>query len=1131
MNVSTISMRRGIFLLLTTLFIFSAYSRQISPQEAAAFATDFFNKDFSAHQTAKRVIINASSELSITDDNAEQPYYIFNNGDNKGFVIIAGDDRVSPILGYSDSGCFSSDNQPPQLTGILQAFAKGLEELPASAPAHPSWTSPGNSVLANRGKVLKTVCWGQGAPYNLRCPNNAPAGCVATAMAIVMRYHNWPETGRNRHKINAKRFLDFSKVNFNWELMENPGTQEWTQEGADEVAKLLKNLGTAIDMTYSASGSGASDALVGRYLFDYFKYSAECQTIHRHSFSDSEWNDLIVNEIDNDRPVIYGGYSATEGGHEFVVDGYEHGMYHVNWGWDGYSNGFFDINELLGFNLSQSMVININPDKEDTDFEKYSRLFVDKCYQTTIGPVYEPCGVNISTENIVAGEPFYLSVGQLEVIDEEFNCGLALAIVDENDNIKGYIYNVGDPITEDLHPSKEAFTYFFTDATGGMAYGDIYEEYMSDNNNIYSEIQPMKVFTDCSDICPTDRLQLMARRIADVIPGEPYEDYSFIEDRWKIVAGTKETPTSIPVSGWKPVGATLSWSLSDGVELMAPSGVPENFAMRNSCNEFWLLHGNGLCRAFVNGVPTALHPNSKGSSLQIYPIEDHYDITVDFIPIEKADKLNVNVTTPGTLSDVLQGKDLTKIVELTVSGKIDMRDLVFIKNNLPYLVTLDLGNTDICAFDKWEANSICSLDGITSTINSATLTNLVLPNTLEHIGENAIFCDNLYAIKLPSSLKKMDGLFENFLYQNNALSSNHLRSVLVDTVVPFEMDEGGIYVATHGRVDMDAYPTTLIVPTGAKQAYSNAQGWKDFTEIIELDKPACGDRIIDGVRFVAVGDHAEVRSSYFFDLPEHMVIPDSVSFDGVKVPVTYVGVWSIEGIYGRDYPHARYITFGENIKYIDSGSIYSAGEIIYALCDGVIHYLHSRYVDGVNHKYDYYYPYLYPKALPGYYYEDTYNLYCPGGVACKDDILLAAMHEMWNYNLDSKNGIVRIAPVIDGLVFDEIVINGEKQPVSSTNFYYFSPGTESLDIVVNYNLHHRQSMSTHYTPEFNSTYAQSDFSGIESIEFGNRPQNLRVYTLTGIKLLQDASEKDIDSLVPGLYIITDGIHTKKVAIE
>lgn len=1116
---------RRLFFLAATVIAFSAHSRQITPQEADSIASDFF----SSTTTAQSLLKHTSSGRQTGPDTIAQPYYVFDNDNGRGFVIIAGDDRISKILGYSADARFTPGNLPPQLSYMLECLAGRLGTLPSYAPQHPSWTTARREAGTSGSKVLETACWGQGEPYNKLCPDEAPAGCVATAMAIVMKYHNWPATGRNRHKVNAKNFIDFSTISFNWELMDNPGDREWTPEGADEVAMLTKTLGDAVDMVYNSAGSAASDALLGRYLYDYFKYSVNCQTIHRHSFSDTEWNHLITNEIDNQRPIIYGGYSATDGGHEFVIDGYEGVMYHVNWGWDGSANGFFDINELLGFSANQSMVINIMPEQQGENTGKYSRLFVDKCYQSSIGPIYEPCGVNISTENIVPGEPFYCSIAQLEVIDEQYNCALALAIVDENGNVKDYLHPYETGPDDGFNLPKEVLSCFFSDALGGSIGAIGMPDVFSDYNNAYSDIPPMKVCTDCTNLRPTDRLQLMARRIPDVVPDEPYDDYSFIEDEWKIVAGTLETPTSIPVAAYSPKGATLTWTVPDGIEIMSLSGVPENYAMRNSCNHFRILHGNGICSIMVNGTPANLSPNTVGSELQIYPTGDHYDIAVDFTTPDKATRLNINMTSPGSLCDLLQGHDLTKIIELRITGKIDARDLIFIRTCIPYLVSLDLQDTEICEYDQFKANSISSPTGMETLIESSTITHLFLPNTLEHIGLNAISCLNLRAIRLPSSLKKMDGLFVNFLYQNNALSSNNLRTVLIDRPTPFEMDKGAIHITTHGRDDMGSYPTTLVVPKGAKDAYANAQGWKDFTEIIEMENPAVGDTVIDGTRYVGVGDHAEVRNSYFFDLPEHLIIRDSVSFNGVKVPVTDIAIYSFEGIYGRVYPHAKYITLSKNLKAIHPGAFYYTGSTFYGLYNGTIPYIYPRYENGVLRMFDYYYPFLYPETTPNYDYSH-YNIYCPGGFIHNDDLPTGQTHEMWEYGIDSRNGIVKIKPAIDGIVLDEIIIDGEKNAPSTSSLYRFTAAPEFPDITVRYTLHGHQAMTTRYTPEFNSALPQSDLSCIEPV-MQDVDSNPSVYSIDGIMLIQNASQSQIDALVPGLYIVRDGMSVRKILVH
>ncbi|MDE5874359.1 MAG: C10 family peptidase, partial [Muribaculaceae bacterium] len=247
----------------------AANARQISPQEAASVASEFLS--------AKSMTTRAADEpLRVTDSNdlkSEQPYYVFNNSGSNGFVIVSGDDRFAKILGYSDHGSFDFKNMPPQLKALLDQFAENSAKSSTWKGTHPSWNASSFQTRADEEVLLQTANWGQNAPYNADCPNmgeqNAPTGCVATAMAIVMKYHKWPET-------------------YNWDAMpmeintENPTPNP-------ELARLMKDAGEAVFMAYGPTESGANMNWVGHRMQQVFHYSPECQFITKQNFTADKW--------------------------------------------------------------------------------------------------------------------------------------------------------------------------------------------------------------------------------------------------------------------------------------------------------------------------------------------------------------------------------------------------------------------------------------------------------------------------------------------------------------------------------------------------------------------------------------------------------------------------------------------------------------------------------------------------------------------------------------------------------------------------------------------------------------------------------------------------------------------------
>lgn len=332
-------------------FAIFANARQITSHEAAAIASEFLQTSSMGLKAGKpvtpRQVKAQYSSRTLEDD---QPYYVFSTADNRGFVIVSGDDRGKKILGYSDTANFDIENMPPQLKVMLNQYTEQISNLSGDAP-DSSWLAPSHLSSDEKGILLETANWGQGYPYNTQCPIidgvQAPTGCVATAMAIVMKYHNWPE-------------------GYDWDSM----PMQSLEEVSTPLAKLMHDTGEAVFMNYGINESGAHMNWVGHKLQQMFKYSPECQFITRQNIDDEEWISILKGTIASGNPVIYNGTGNFEN-HAFVIDGFnEDDFYHVNWGWNGNFNGYFALNNLnpsdiSNFSETQGMVINIIPDHSE----------------------------------------------------------------------------------------------------------------------------------------------------------------------------------------------------------------------------------------------------------------------------------------------------------------------------------------------------------------------------------------------------------------------------------------------------------------------------------------------------------------------------------------------------------------------------------------------------------------------------------------------------------------------------------------------------------------------------------------------------------------------------------------------
>ena len=344
----------------------------------------------------------AKSADGVTD------YFVFNRGTNQGFVIVSADDQALPVLGYSDNGTFVAEDIPDNMRWWLSEYQRQIEWM----RSHPSAQPLRLATLSTSVAPLLTTQWNQGRPYNLLCPEvegtssgRAWTGCVATAVAQIMKYHRWPNQGTGHHSYGwtapdgnrVTLSADFAQSRYQWSVMADRygldydnniyaanGNENWslaTQAQIDEISRLMSDVGIALDMNYGSSGSGAASANVLPALSIFFGYTSTMRHLLRNyeDYYDlgESWDAIMRAELDAGRPIYYSG-SNNNSGHAFVFDGYDtNGYFHINWGWGGTSDGYFASASLNpneqgagssegGYNMGQTAVIGIEPTNQRT---------------------------------------------------------------------------------------------------------------------------------------------------------------------------------------------------------------------------------------------------------------------------------------------------------------------------------------------------------------------------------------------------------------------------------------------------------------------------------------------------------------------------------------------------------------------------------------------------------------------------------------------------------------------------------------------------------------------------------------------------------------------------------------------
>ena len=319
-----------------------------------------------------------------------QQFYFFVREGSAGFVLVSADDCVQPILGYSTKSLI-----PATIPAHVSSFLQGYEAEIAYCKAHQimpteeissQWSSllQGTYTMQNTTSVspLLATTWGQSPYYNDLCPEqggvHALTGCVATALAQVMKYWNWPVNGMGSHSYQDATYgtlsANFGATTYNWSDMPDALTQNSTPAQINAVATIMYHAGVAVEMEYGEEASSAYLSAGGNSaipsgenaLKNYFRYKSTLHDVSRSSVSNNVWISTLMSELNAGRPVLERG-SGDEGGHAFVCDGYDgNGLFHINWGWGGYLNGYFAHNDLnpggLGFNDDNSLVVGVEPE-------------------------------------------------------------------------------------------------------------------------------------------------------------------------------------------------------------------------------------------------------------------------------------------------------------------------------------------------------------------------------------------------------------------------------------------------------------------------------------------------------------------------------------------------------------------------------------------------------------------------------------------------------------------------------------------------------------------------------------------------------------------------------------------------
>ncbi|MEI6576601.1 MAG: C10 family peptidase [Bacteroidota bacterium] len=376
-------LRPGLILSFLLLLSFTGIKAAVvSPEKASQVARNFYTEKRLAAEPKAVYSLHSERLITLSDKNIPLIYVICFD-DAGGFVLVSGDDRVKPVLGYSFSGEYQENNLPPAYLGWLEQYKKEIRQIikkNTEPKAHitKEWNNYATATdfkiksLTAQVLPLLTTTWDQGCHYNDSCPtdvnswscNHVPTGCVATAIAQIMKYHAYPAHGAGQHSYNALNYgmqtANFETAAYNWASM--PNILNVTNTA---VAKLMYHAGVGVDMGYSTNASGAASSNAAKALVHYFQYSDSIRLLQRSDYTDAAWNAIVKHQMDLHQPIYYAGANPSEG-HAFVTDGYQDtDYYHFNWGWSGGANGYFYLSNLdpggMTFNDGQEIIVGIKP--------------------------------------------------------------------------------------------------------------------------------------------------------------------------------------------------------------------------------------------------------------------------------------------------------------------------------------------------------------------------------------------------------------------------------------------------------------------------------------------------------------------------------------------------------------------------------------------------------------------------------------------------------------------------------------------------------------------------------------------------------------------------------------------------
>lgn len=691
-----------LLVLLLALGYSSLQAKRITQWQAQQQAYSFWGKQMPQKAKAK--------SRTATTASPSDAYYVFNN-DAGGFVIIAGDDAVTPVLGYTSTGSFDAENLPDGLKDLLKSYERQIAALGDNYVANQTATR----AAFTGEKLLNTAKWNQDAPFNKYTPKNYVTGCVATAGAIVMKHHGYPAKGTGSHSYtwNGQTLTANFGHDYDWANM--PAKYDGTNDADfDGVARLMADLGVAVEMKYDKDGSGAYIGNLVTALQKYYGYSKLSHLMAIEDVGAEAWNGRLREEIDANRPVLYAASDPARGGHAFVIDGYKDESFSVNWGWGGYCDGFYKIGALnpesVGkptgdkYNVGQSAVFGMQPSD--------------------------------GTEK-VSGMGFLTNVGELQMLN--------MNITDVKKGQNGVIFSAPIGNTGDQPYTGEAAVALMN-AKGEM------REIVSSSSQTFNNLSRGSYYPSLSfsfvstvDAEPGDYLAIVAKEKGS---SEYIELYDQNFERLRL-----------PATGYVPRTFEVRTKMGEGATFQQAEtryNPARNFyngkPVIGSKYYHYLTVDEGISQYFVelNGklMDDVKLGTAKPNSFR--GIEPVYDLVVTTYRNYQEKELVINLEKAGQLKQTLAKENPDYLVyrNIKVNGEIDKRDFDELASH--YFKSIDLSGAKVVAYESYKADMVpdYAFEG------NATLEHFKMPAGVRELGFNAFRSTKLKEIDLPETIEE-----------------------------------------------------------------------------------------------------------------------------------------------------------------------------------------------------------------------------------------------------------------------------------------------------------------------------------------------------------------------------------------